>query len=114
MVVRVLSVEVFVPSMFTPNNDQKNDRFQVFGNQVESLTIKVYSRSGMLVYESNNKDELMGSNEFGVKTGETQNNGWDGTYQQRPVPKGNYVWYLRGRYKNGVEIKKSGNVLLVR
>jgi gliding motility-associated-like protein len=114
MVVRVLSFEVFVPSMFTPNNDQKNDRFQVFGNQVESLTIKVYSRSGMLVYESNNKDELMGSNEFGVKTGETQNNGWDGTYQQRPVPKGNYVWYLRGRYKNGVEIKKSGNVLLVR
>lgn len=114
MVVRVLSFEVFVPSMFTPNNDQKNDRFQVFGNQVESLTIKVYSRSGMLVYESNNKDKLMGSDEFGVKTGETQNNGWDGTYQQRPVPKGNYIWYLRGRFKNGVEIKKSGNVLLVR
>ncbi|EAY31713.1 Ig-like domain-containing protein [Microscilla marina] len=114
MVVRVLRFQVFVPSMFTPNNDQKNDRFQVFGNQVATLSLKVYSRTGLLVYESNSKEEVMGSNEFGAKTDETQNNGWDGTYKQRPLPKGNYVWYLRGKYKNGAEFKKSGNVLLIR
>ncbi|WP_299458671.1 gliding motility-associated C-terminal domain-containing protein [uncultured Microscilla sp.] len=114
MVVRVLRFQVFVPSMFTPNNDQKNDRFQVFGNQVATLSLKVYSRTGLLVYESNSKEEVMGSDEFGAKTGETQNNGWDGTYKQRPLPKGNYVWYLRGKYKNGVEFKESGNVLLIR
>lgn len=113
IVVRVLSFQVFVPNMFTPNNDNKNDRFQVFGNQVETIEIKVYNRAGTLVYEGS-KQELMGSDEFGVKTGETQSNGWDGTYQQKPLPKGNYVWYLKGRYKNGIEINKSGNVLLLR
>ncbi|EAY26097.1 Ig-like domain-containing protein [Microscilla marina] len=114
VVVRVLSFQVFVPTMFTPNNDQKNDLFQVFGNQVETLGIKVYNREGKLVYESNDKAEFLGSDEFGIKTSETQNKGWDGTFEEKPLPKGNYVWYLTGKFKNGVEIKKSGNVLLVR
>lgn len=114
IVVRVLSFQVFVPTMFTPNNDSKNDLFQVFGNQVETLEIKVYNREGTLVYESSDKTEFLGSNDFGVKTGETQSKGWDGTFEEKPLPKGNYVWYLTGKFKNGVEIKKSGNVLLVR
>lgn len=114
IVVRVLSFQVFVPTMFTPNNDQKNDLFQVFGNQVETLEIKVYNREGKLVYESKDKTEFLGSDDFGVKTSETQTRGWDGTFEEKPLPKGNYVWYLTGKFKNGVEIKKSGNVLLVR
>jgi hypothetical protein len=114
VVVRVLSFQVFVPTMFTPNNDQKNDLFQVFGNQVETLEIKVYNREGKLVYESKDKAEFLGSDDFGIKTSETQTRGWDGTFEEKPLPKGNYVWYLTGKFKNGVEIKKSGNVLLVR
>ncbi len=114
IVARVLSYQVFVPTMFTPNNDNKNDRFQVFGNQVGELELKVFNREGKLVYESKNMDEFLGSNEFGIKTSETATKGWDGTFENNPLPKGNYVWYLTGKFKNGVEIKQSGNVLLVR
>lgn len=114
IVVRILSTQMFVPTVFTPNNDNKNDRFQIFARQVETLTIRVYNRNGKIVYESSNKEEFLGSNDFGIKTNATQNKGWDGTYQQAPLPKGNYVWYLTGKFKNGTEIKKSGNILLVR
>lgn len=114
IVARVLSYQVFIPTMFTPNNDNKNDRFQVFGNQVGELELKVFNREGKLVYESKDMNEFLGSNEFGIKTSETGTKGWDGTFENKPLPKGNYVWYLTGKFKNGVEIKKSGNVLLVR
>lgn len=114
IVVRVLRFQVFVPTMFTPNNDNKNDRFQVFGNQVADLEIKVYNREGKLVYESKNKEEFLGSDEFGLKTSNTITKGWDGTLDGKLLPKGNYIWYLSGQFRNGVKIKKAGNLLLVR
>jgi PKD repeat protein len=42
------------------------------------------------------------------------NNGWDGMYEGQLAPQGVYVYLATGKYVNGREFRKTGNVLLVR
>lgn len=66
-----------VPNAFSPNGDGINDVWQVKGLETypESIT-KIYSRSGMLVFEG--------------KGGA----GWDGTYKGQPVPVATYYYVI--------------------
>lgn len=58
-----LTVEVrpnyslYLPTAFSPNNDQINDRFEVFAEGVQKFNIQVYNRFGQLVYNSDNIQE---------------------------------------------------------
>lgn len=53
---RAGNIEVFdvldYPNVFTPNNDNVNDYFQVLTNGLTVYSLRVFSRSGMLVYRS--------------------------------------------------------------
>jgi gliding motility-associated-like protein len=69
---------VGVPSAFTPNNDGLNDRFEVITTgKLYNYKMQIYNRYGMLVFVSENPEE-----------------GWDGTYNEKPCPKASYFWYL--------------------
>lgn len=50
------NVEVYdmlkYPNVFTPNNDNVNDYFQVLTNGLTVYSLRVFSRSGMLVYRT--------------------------------------------------------------
>ena len=48
---------IFVPSAFTPNNDNLNDGFGVKGIAINQFSIEIYNRWGEKLYQSNDIDE---------------------------------------------------------
>ncbi len=90
---------VIVPNAFSPNNDGLNDQLFVRGSTLNFIyTFKVYSRSGELVFETQNLSE-----------------GWDGTHKGKELNTGVYVYYVEAPCAlNGNVILKTGNVLLIR
>lgn len=85
-----------VPTAFTPNGDQMNDRFTPVLNGGTIINLSVWSRWGELVYEGNNS------------------NGWDGTFDGEAAPSDVYVYQLVVRLPNGEEKKRHGDVTLIR
>ncbi|MEM6843626.1 MAG: gliding motility-associated C-terminal domain-containing protein [Bacteroidota bacterium] len=91
----------FVPNLFSPNGDGKNDQFRLYGQRIETLTFQVYDRQGTLLFETNRIEE-----------------GWDGKYRNQPLPNGLYVWKISGSFEDGTPLQfegaQSGQLRLVR
>ena len=51
------SVIVYIPTAFTPNNDGKNDAWEIIARQVESFELVVYNRWGETVYVSTSMED---------------------------------------------------------
>jgi gliding motility-associated-like protein len=96
---------VYVPTGFSPNEDQVNDLLVVHGtgSQLEEIvTFSVYDRWGELVYE----DQHFPVNET--------SRGWDGSFRGKPCNPGVFVWVLEALYRDGRKELLKGNVTLVR
>lgn len=88
---------VFIPNSFTPNGDGNNDVFEIYGQGIKTIDLKIFNRWGELVYESNN-----------------QFSGWDGTYKgQKQLPQV-FTYYATVTFLNDKEYEKGGTVTLVR
>ncbi len=88
--------EIFIPNLFTPNNDGNNDSFKIYGTGIKDMFLQIYNQEGLLVFESNDKEEI------------TQT-GWDGTNKGQLLPDASYIWIIRGTYNDGTAIKYKGN-----
>ena len=89
---------LYVPDAFTPNADGKNDVFKIRTYGLSQVTaFRVFNRWGEMVFET-----------YDV------NDGWDGTWQGKLCTPAVYVWYIQGTCANGFELKKKGNVTLIR
>lgn len=88
---------IFVANVFSPNGDGNNDVLHVLGTGIDELRFTVYSRWGEKVFESS-----------------SVNAGWDGTFKGEPMNVGVFVYFVSGKFKNGEEINKNGNVTLLR
>ncbi len=101
VLVNIHCPDVFVPNAFTPNGDNANPVFKVYALPMTEFTLLVYDRLGELVFISHD-----------------QNEGWDGTYHSKLCQTGVYVWYFRGKDRDGryVSISRtnSGDVTLFR
>jgi len=86
-----------VPEAFTPNNDGKNDKLQIFGSEIENLHFIVVNRWGELVFESSSVEDL-----------------WDGTYNNEDAMDGTYSWQATYSNSQGQEVEKKGKVVLMR
>lgn len=96
------------PNAFVPNRggptggyynqqtDEENQVFHPVASGVDSYNLKIYSKSGLLVFES---DEIA--------------MGWDGYNKGRLCSPGVYVWKVRGSYRNGQSIIMAGDVTLI-
>ncbi len=96
------------PNAFVPNRggptggyynqrtDEENQVFHPVASGVSSYDLKIYSKAGMLVFESN--DIAMG---------------WDGYYKGELCSSGVYVWKVRATYRNGESIIMAGDVTLI-
>lgn len=96
----------FIPNLFTPNGDGKNDMLRIYGlKEVAAFTFTIHNREGKVVYESKNPFEVM----LG---------GWDGTKDGTRQPAGVYFWKVVGRHPSGEVVrlngKTEGSIILVR
>jgi gliding motility-associated-like protein len=89
---------IFVPNVFTPNNDANNDFFIVRGVNMTELLLVVWDRWGEKLYETT---------DLGAK-------GWDGTYKGQESTPDSYAWYVRVRCGNGAFYEKKGDVTLMK
>lgn len=93
----IINIVNDLPSAFTPNGDGVNDRFLVRGFGIVKMTLRVFNRQGLMVFETR-----------------SQNIGWDGTYKGIPQPMDAYAWTLDIEYFNGDKQRKKGDVTLIR
>lgn len=89
--------DVFVPTAFSPNNDNENDVECMLGGCIEALHFAIYDRWGEKVFETSD-----------------QNICWDGTYKGKLMNTASFVYYLKATLVNGEEISKKGNISLIR
>ena len=90
-------VDIFVPTIFSPNNDGNNDILCVYGSCISTITFDVFNRWGEKVFETTDPEAC-----------------WDGTQNNKPLNSGVYVYKVVVLLTDGNEIIQSGNVTLVR
>ena len=96
----------FIPNLFTPNDDGKNDQLKIYGmSAVKDFTFSIYNREGSVVYKTTDVTEAV-------------QRGWDGTKSGTKQPPGVYFWKVKGEVSSGDRIllngKDSGSIVLVR
>ncbi len=96
--------EVIVPSAFSPNGDNVNDRLEIaVGQAVRRIhAFKIYDRWGNLVYQA--KDILPG----------TRLLSWDGSMNGEPLNPGVFIYMIDLELINGVRHHMAGDVSLLR
>lgn len=99
VVVHLNCGDFYLPNAFAPNSDNPaTNRFSVLNKEIVKLNyFRVFNRWGVLLFESSDPSV-----------------GWDGTYNGQPQPVDVYVWQADGFCLSGLEVKKSGNVSLMR
>jgi gliding motility-associated-like protein len=90
--------DIFIPNVFTPNNDGKNDYFKIIAADGYTVkTFEIFNRWGQTVYTAK---------EFST--------GWDGSYKNIPQATGTYVYFLQLKASSGKLITKKGTITLIR
>ena len=95
--VRPLNKDVFVPNVFSPNGDGKNDQLLVYGNYINKVEMYIYNQWGQLVTMINSRTQ-----------------GWDGTHKGKPQPVGVYVYALKAVLSDGRTVTLKGSITLIR
>ncbi|TWI83112.1 gliding motility-associated-like protein [Lacibacter cauensis] len=95
--VKALNKDVFVPNVFSPNGDGKNDVLRIYGNYINKVEMRIFNQWGQQVTFINN-----------------QSQGWDGTQNGKAQPVGVYVYVLRAVMTDGRTIDQKGSITLVR
>jgi gliding motility-associated-like protein len=97
--------DVFLPNIFSPNSDGRNDDFTVFtGPGVETINyIRIYDRWGNVVHT-----------ESGLLPSQTGAGNWDGTFDGQEMNPGVYVYVVEIKFIDGQTLVFRGDVTLVK
>lgn len=97
---------IYIPNVFTPNNDGINDVFSIFFDNSEEIDnvvyFQIYNRWGEQLFEQKNL------------TSSSNANGWNGNFKQKPLDAGVYVYQILMTLKDGSTLHLSGDVTLIR
>lgn len=88
--------DIFIPNVFTPNNDSQNDVLYVRSNFVSTMELHIYNRWGEKVFTSTDI-----------------NQGWDGTYKGKVLEPDVFGFYLQVGCPNQKTYFKKGNITLL-
>lgn len=88
---------LYVPNAFSPNGDDKNDLFYVYGSGIKAIDLKIFDRWGEEVFAT--KDPLRG---------------WDGVYKGTMMSPGIFVYIVKVTYVDDAERDLKGSVTLIR
>jgi len=93
---------LFIPTMFSPNDDGVHDLFRLRGKNIAEVDWSIYDSLGKLLYRT--QDVL-----------DALNKGWDGTFNGKPLNSDVYIWTLKGKFSDGSPLpQKAGSVVLIR
>ena len=90
-----------IPNVFTPNNDNINDQFNIVisdWSQVKNIEATIWNRWGGVIYNYEN----------------TNDNGWNGTYKGTDCPDGVYFYIFRVQTNSNQSFEYNGTVTLLR
>jgi len=90
-------MEVFIPNVFSPNDDGSNDYLVVDGPRLFNYKIEIYDRWGKRVFISTE-----------------QKDSWDGKFNGNPLAPQTFVYMVKGETVLGEEIQLSGNITIVK
>lgn len=86
-----------VPSAFSPNGDNRNDKIFVRGYGIKKIDWKIYNRWGILVFQSSD-----------IATG------WDGRYKGEIQPQEVYHYTLNVDFWDDTKAARTGDITLLR
>lgn len=89
--------DVFIPNSFSPNDDNKNDVWYVYGKNILSFQAKIFNRVGEMLYFSQDISK-----------------GWDGTYRNKKEPSNTYQYLVHIIYTDLSERRYEGSLQLFR
>lgn len=90
-------MDVFVPNIFSPNNDGYNDYLVVYGPRLFDYKMEIFDRWGKLIY-----------------TTDEQKDNWDGKLNGNELAPQTFVYIIRGETVLGEKIKRTGNVSIIK
>ena len=97
--------EAFIPTMFTPNGDGRNDMLKIYGLiQASGFKFEIFNREGNRLFATTNISDATQS-------------GWGGQVNGVSMPPGTYYWKVEGKMPKGELLlngKKNGAFLLIR
>ncbi|MCH8318393.1 MAG: PKD domain-containing protein, partial [Bacteroidetes bacterium] len=99
--VKVIKIQLFIPSAFSPNGDGENDVFRVIGSGIKNIYLAIYNRWGERVFETNNVNQAM-------------NIGWDGKHRGKEQSMAVFVYYVEVKFEDGINKTYKGDVTLIR
>ncbi len=91
--------DVFFPTAFTPNGDDKNKTFGALGNifALTTYSLIVYNRNGEFIFKTTNPLEK-----------------WDGTFKSKALDVGTYVWFANYSINNQPLQIQKGTITIIR
>jgi gliding motility-associated-like protein len=96
-------ISAFIPTVFTPNGDGLNDRFEFDILGATAIKVSVFDRWGQRVYYNPSQPN-----------GITGNNGWDGNVNGKNAPDDTYVYQITIQYFDGTVKDKTGTIAIMR
>jgi gliding motility-associated-like protein len=91
-------ISVYIPNIFSPNNDGQNDVFKVYGPAWSTYKLEIYDRWGSMIWSS-----------------EDPNTPWDGKHKNGDeCPQSVFVYKFWGTSIVGQSVERAGNVMLTR
>jgi gliding motility-associated-like protein len=89
---------IIAPNAFAPEGINRIFKPVIlYAESIQSYQLQVFDRWGTCIFETQNTDQ-----------------GWDGTYNGRPLPLGTYAFVIRATQNNGKKIEEKGTVTLIR
>ncbi len=97
--------QVFVPNIFSPNFDGRNDDLVLYtGQGITGIpSMRIFDRWGEVLVEQKN----LAPNPGGIVV-------WDGTFRDQMMTPGVYVYFIEVEFANGETLKYRGDITLVR
>ncbi|MCF6342407.1 MAG: gliding motility-associated C-terminal domain-containing protein [Bacteroidales bacterium] len=90
-------LQIYAPTAFSPNNDQLNDTFKLFGVGLYGFQVYIFSSGGTQIFYSDNIEHS-----------------WDGNYLAEKCKPGVYTYIVIAKDWKGMIKQKKGTLSLLR
>jgi gliding motility-associated-like protein len=90
-------ITLFVPNVFSPNDDGLNDVFQPVGAGIDKYNLEIFDKWGVKVFSTTDFTKS-----------------WDGTYAGQAIKMETYIWKIAITSQSGYERKYDGTITILR